>query len=117
MIELALTIVAGYGLAVATWLFYLAVMHLKPHRDALHPIARAHAYALLGVGLVLDFVLNVLIGSILFAKPPQDWLLTGRLQRYIRDPGEKAWRRALAAWICRHLLDQFDPSGNHCGGR
>ena len=107
----------GYALAVVTWLFYLAVMSLAPHRHTMSPVARAHAYVLLGVGFALDFVLNVVVGTVLFLKLPQDWLLTGRLERYINDQRETRWRRALALWICFHLLDQFDPKGSHCGRR
>jgi hypothetical protein len=112
--EIALTILAAYGLCVVTWLFYLAVMNLKEHRDNMYWFARIHAYGLLGIGLVLDFVLNVIVGTVVFLKYPQNVLLTGRLSRYIRDPDEKPWRRKLACWICEHLLDQFDPNGRHC---
>ncbi len=108
------SIAAGYALCVVTWTLYLAIMSLRPHRDSLHPVAKAHAYMLLGVGLFLDFVLNVVVCSVLFLKHPQDWLLTGRLTRYIQDPDETPWRRGLAKWLCSHLLDQFDPDGGHC---
>ncbi len=104
----------GYALALATWLFYLAVMHLLPHKDKLHPVAKAHAIVLGGIALALDVLLNVIVGTLAFAKLPQDWLLTNRLRRYLHDESEAAWRRKLAGWICESLLDQFDPSGCHC---
>lgn len=112
--DILLFAAAGYALMVATWVLYLAIMGLAPHRERLHPVAKFHAYALLGIGLVLDFLLNVVVCSVLFLKYPQNVLLTGRLKRYIRDPHERPWRRNMAAWLCRHLLDQFDPSGCHC---
>lgn len=114
MKALFVSLATAYGICVATWIFYLAVMNLAPHRGQLHPVAKAHAYALLGVGLALDLVLNFVVGTILFLKHPQDWLLTGRLTRYIKDEQEARWRRATALWLCRHLLDQFDPKGGHC---
>ena len=114
MIEMLKWITASYALTVVTWIFYLAVMNLAPHRKELHSVAKVHGYALLAVGLLFDFVLNVVVCSVLFMKYPQDWLLTGRLSRYIKDNREKPWRRKLAGWLCHHLLDQFDPKGLHC---
>lgn len=108
------SIAGAYLLAVATWVFYLAAMSLLPRRHDLHPVAKVHAYLIVGVGLALDFVLHVVVGSVLFLKPPQDWLLTGRLTRYINDVDEARWRRALAGWICARLLDAYDPDGCHC---
>ncbi|NIP73025.1 MAG: hypothetical protein GWO16_08345 [Gammaproteobacteria bacterium] len=99
-----------YALVVLTWLFYIAVMHLRRVRHELHPVARAHAYVLLAVGLALDLALNVVVGTILFLEPPHDPLFTGRLQRW---KGRAGRRGAIARWICEHLLEQFDPG--HCG--
>lgn len=101
---------AGYALAVLSWLFYLAIMHLKRVRDDLHPVAKAHAYLLLSAGLVLDVVLNAVVGSVLFLEPPRELLLTSRLKRLKRGDG---WRAKLADWVCEHLLEQFDEG--HCG--
>jgi hypothetical protein len=111
----ALSIAASaYGLAFVTWLFYLAAMNLMAHRHDMYPIAKAHAYPLIAVGLVLDVAVNVLVASVLFMKYPQDWLLTSRLKRYLLDKNERPWRRSLAFWVCSRLLDQFDPKGKHC---
>jgi len=105
---------AGYALAFLTWVMYLAVMNIARFRHDLYPIAKAHAYVLAAVALVFDFLLNVVVGTVVFLKPPKDLLLTGRLSRYILDPSEALWRRKLAGWICSRLLDQFDPYGHHC---
>ena len=110
--ELLLTVLMGYALMVVSWLLFLAVMNLKAHRDTLHPVAKAHAYLLLAVGLVVDLALTVVVGSILYLDPPREWTLTGRLKRYRAGPDD--WRKILATWICEHLLNQFDPGGNHC---
>lgn len=107
----------GYALAVTTWVLYLAIMSLYRVRHDLSWVARGHAYPLLAVGFVFDCALNVLVGSVLFLKHPQDWLLTHRLTRYLRDPDELRWRKRLALWLCTNLLDPFDPSGDHCGCR
>lgn len=104
----------AYALALATWIFYLAVMALIPHRHNLRPIAKAHAYLLVAVGLVLDVVLNVIVASIMFLEPPHPrrMLLTARLSYH--NTRAHGWRTRLARWLCVHLLDQFDPRGHHC---
>lgn len=107
-------LLGAYGLAVMLWLFYLAVMALTPHLKNMHPVAKAHAYLLVALALALDFTFNVIIGTVLFLALPRDWLLSGRLTRYVQDESERPWRRAFARWVCQHLLDQFDPRGGHC---
>lgn len=102
--------VFGYALTVLTWLFYLAIMHLAKVRHQLHPVAKAHAYGLLAIGLVLDAVLNAVVATVVFSDLPQEWLLTQRLKRY--KTGRPGWRRNAAWWICEHLLNQFDEG--HC---
>ena len=109
-----LTFLGIYSTLFVTWIFYLAVMNLKRHRAQLHPIAKIHAYPLLFIGLIFDFLVNVVVGTILFLDLPQETLLTGRLKRYHRIAYENTWRAQLADWICTHLLDQFDPDGDHC---
>lgn len=115
MRDVLVTLGAGYALVVATWLFYLAIMAISPHKSNLHPVAKAHAYVLLAVALALDVVLNVVVGTVLFLDPPRELLMTDRLKRYLAREAPQSWRRAIAAWVCKHLLDQFDPDGNHCG--
>jgi hypothetical protein len=99
-----------YVLMLVTWLFYVAIMHLKEVRDDLHPVATVNGYILLGIGLPLDVLLNVVVGTIVFLDPPREWLLTARLKRYkIQTFG---WRSATSWWLCEHLLNQFDEG--HC---
>lgn len=121
MIHTTLIVLGAYALLVATWVMYLAVMNLKRHRAGMHWVAKAHAYPLVAVGLVFDAAVNVAIGTLLFADLPKEWLLTARLKRYHNaraanyEPRHAGtWRARLAGWICSHLLDQFDPSGDHC---
>lgn len=103
-----------WALALITWVLYLAIMALLPHRNELYPVAKFHAYILLAFGLVFDVALNVIVGSILFLEPPHPSriLLTARLSEHVTH--NHGWRTALAKWLCMHLLDQFDPNGKHC---
>lgn len=98
----------------ALWIFYLAVMNLyrANKQQRLTGFVKALGYFTLIVGAALDAFVNICIASIIFLKLPQDVLLTGRLSRYQR--GNNGWRKTLAIWICRNLLNRFDPSGNHC---
>lgn len=106
-------IIGGYFLAFATWLFYLSSMALLARKDEMSMVARYHAYPIIAIGLALDFLLQMVVGTIAFLDWPREWLLSPRLSRYRHDPDE-TWRRDLACWICRNLLDQFDPHGQHC---
>lgn len=103
-----------YLLGLVTWLFYLAIMHLMRVRHDLHPFAKVNAYILLAVGLPLDALTNITLGSLLFLEPPHPkrLLLTARLAWHKRR--DHGWRTDLAHWMCAHLLDQFDPKGAHC---
>ena len=101
-----------YVLFLVTWLFYLAIMNLADHRDALHPFAKINAYILLVIGYPLDALFNVAASVVLFWRLPKAWLFTGTLKYWIASNDNK--RAALAAWICAHLLNQFDPKGRHC---
>jgi len=95
------------------WVFYLAVMNLKRNEAQLTPVAKAFGYPILWLGLVLDFLFNVIVGTVVFVELPKEWLLTGRLQRHLRD-GKEDWRDGVARWFCHNFLNPFDPSGKHC---
>jgi hypothetical protein len=101
----------GYWIIIATWIYYLASMHLLAHKDQLHPVAKIHGWIFVIIpGLLYDAFLNAIIASIIFMDPPREVLLTARLKRYKKGTG---WRRKWALWTCEHLLDQFD-EGGHC---
>lgn len=105
-------LIGAWALFVLCWILYLAIMNLAEHREKLHPVAKFHAYfVILPVGYVVDALLNLLVCAI-FLRLPRDWLLTGTLKRMIAT--DDGWRCATAAWICEHLLNQFDPKGKHC---
>jgi hypothetical protein len=104
-------IFGAYIFMVLTWVMYLAIMGLIPYRKQMHPVAKAHAYVLVAIGLIMDTILNVVIASVLLLQPPGEFLLTTRLKKNIKRGG---WRGAVSSWVCVHLLDQFDPKGYHC---
>ena len=64
------------------------------------------------IGYALDVLVNVTVASLIFWEPPWELLVTTRLQRHI--DARYGWRHRRAQWICDHLLDPFDPTGNHC---
>ncbi len=102
----------AYAIALLCWVLYLAIMNLAEHRDRLHPFAKFNAYCIvLPIGYVFDATLNLIV-CLIFLRVPRDWLLTGTLKRTIAI--ENGWRCTIAAWICTHLLNQFDPKGKHC---
>jgi hypothetical protein len=110
MIEIAIGIILAIPL---TWGFYLSIMHLKSARDQgrLTVGARILGYPWLVVGLVVDVLFNLIVGSIMFLEPPRELLFTSRVSR-LND--QRGWRGALARWVCKELLDPFDPAGRHC---
>ena len=110
-----LLIVAGLVLLVyATWTHYAAVMHLMEARDSnkLTRVQKPLAYLTLGVGLLIDVLLNVVGCTLLFLELPREWLVTQRLIRHKR--AGQGWRYRLASWLCAELLDTLDPKGCHC---
>lgn len=104
-----------------TWVFYLAIMHLKEEKIRLSKINKSFSlsqkvfgYPLLGLGYVIDVFLNTTVGSIGFLELPRwdlkEVLFTGRVSRW-NDTG--GWRGDLARWVCFHFLDPFE-KGGHC---
>lgn len=103
-----------YGLILLTWTFYIACMQLKRlnEADRLHPVAKVNGYVAAGIMLTLDFVLATLL-IFTFLDIPHELLTSSKLKR-LKEEYPKGWRGKAAAWLCEHLLNQFDPSGDHC---
>lgn len=97
------------------WGLYVLVMGL--YRAHLSGRLSKPAYGLgspyLAIGYAVDVLANLTVAVVVFAELPREWLVTQRLQRHIAQ-GMGTWRGYLAAWVCTHLLDVFDPSGDHC---
>ena len=99
-------------LMFATWVFFLAVMHLRIVRDTVgfSPWNIIPAYITLAIGLVLDAILN-LVMSVWLLDLPREPLLTGKLKRLIKE--DMGWRGDVSEWICQNFLVPADK--NHCG--
>ena len=97
------------------WALYVLIMGL--YRAHLNKKLSRISYVLgmpwLVIGLIVDFVANVTIASLVFLDPPRELLVTARLQRY-NTQSIRTWRSEWANWICTNLLDVFDPNGDHC---
>ncbi len=100
-------------LFITLWTMYLAVMNLKRARDkgTLPNAAKCFGYPILIVGYVLDILFNLIVGTVLFLELPREFVFTSRLSRHLSSNGYKF---KVAIWICKNLLDPFDPSGGHC---
>jgi len=107
-------ILYGFLSIYILWLFFLAVMNLQGARDSgkLTGAAYCIGLPLLYLGLVIDFLVNVFPVTVLFLELPREGTVTSRLSRHIHD--SDGWRKTLATWFCKNLLDPFDPSGCHC---
>ena len=97
------------------WTIYAAMMRLRQVRDAgkLTFAMKVLGYPVLCFGLILDFILNVVIGSILFIEFPREYTMSARLWRHSQE--SKGYRQVLAEWLRVNLLDAIDPAGVHRG--
>jgi hypothetical protein len=100
------------------WCAYIAVMGVYRAylSNRLFGITKILSIPLVIVGLIIDVFAQYTIAVIIFLDAPQwkEHLVTLRLIRYVNK--ETGWRNKLASYICKNLLDVFDPSGNHCKG-
>lgn len=110
----ALVVVSIICPIYALWIFFLAVMALKRARDSgtLSTPALVMGMPVLWMGLLVDAFVQVTVASLVFLELPRELTVTARLTRLKKGP--VTWRQRFAAWCCAHLLNAFDPSGNHC---
>jgi len=104
-------ILFAFYITVVLWALYLAVMNLKRNRDKATKTTWIMAFPVLIVGVIIDILFNWVIGSVIFLEFPRETVFTARLSRH---SGCGTWRAKIAEWFCKHFLDAFDPSGNHC---
>jgi uncharacterized membrane protein len=107
--------VALWHATIGLWCHFAAVMRLKMLRDAgtLTTAEKVFGYYVAVRGLLIDFVYQVIVGSILFLELPREGTLSTRLWRLsTRGTG---WRQRLALAIRTQLLDSVDPAGVHTG--
>lgn len=99
------------------WILYVAMMRLRQVRDAgkLTLAMKVLGYPWLVIGLFIDLVLNVVLGSIVFVEFPREMTLSERLWRHSQE--STGYRQKLAELIRVNLLDAIDPSpdGVHRG--
>ena len=62
------------------------------------------------VSIVLDFINNLIVFTLLFAELPREWLVTERLKRHAK---QQTFRGKLARYIGNVILDPFDHTGAH----
>lgn len=60
------------------------------------------------IGAVLDMLVNITWGTVIFVDFPKEWLLTKRIERLKQSSGYRGW---LANQLCK-LLNYFQE--NHC---
>ena len=107
------SILISFAAFYQLWFFYLAIMNLRRNKDTLTKPAMILGFPLLYSGYLIDFLVNVILMTILFLELPQELLVTARLTRHVKD--DSGYRKTVSMWICKNLLNQFDPSGCHCG--
>jgi len=109
------TIIATLGAlnaVIVLWVLYLASMNIFANRASIKPVILWLAAGVVIAALVVDVLVNITIGTILFLEWPREWLLSQRLKRYHMQAFN--WRFTIAAWICENLLNPFDPNKSHC---
>lgn len=110
-----MTIIYSVLLVWVLWIFFVAGMRLKQVRDAgqLTSAMKVFGYPALAVGLAIDLVVNVVVGSLLFYELPREYTLSARLWRHSNE--SSGYRQRVALWLRVNLLDAIDPSGVHKG--
>jgi hypothetical protein len=94
------------------YVFYSAVMNIKRVRDLgkLTTLGKVFGYPTLFIGLILDFLCNTFVMTVLFLELPHEFTVTSRLKRH--NHSNDNWRTSLARWF-EPVLDPLDPSGDH----
>lgn len=105
-------ILSALAVTYGLYVFYCAVMNIKRVRDMgkLTKLGMAFGYPTLLIGLVLDFLCNTFVMTVLFLELPHEYTVTSRLKRH--NNSNNGWRTSLARWF-EPVLDPLDPSGNH----
>lgn len=62
------------------------------------------------ISVVIDFINNMTVFTLLFAELPKELLVTARLKRHLN---EQTFRGKIARWFGNVLLNPFDHTGNH----
>lgn len=96
------------------WILFLAVMSLKRAKDEGKLQEGSTVFylgmAVLFIGYLVDFLINIGPATILFFELPTEKTVTERCSRHKNEPG---YRGNVARWMCSNLLDPFQ-IGGHC---
>jgi hypothetical protein len=115
---------AGISLALMylTFVHFGAVMRARELRDA-HTMTVQNdkmlwvwCMATLIIGLLLDFLTNVIVATVVMLEPPREWLTTFRLIRWNHTTSTTWWTRNVRkpfVDLGKALLDKMDTDGQH----
>ena len=97
------------------WALYVFAMGVyRAHlNDKLYGLNKIMAMPIIALAYLVDIFANLTLATIIFLDLPKETLVTSRLQRYMAG-NQDSWRYKLAKYVCDHMLDIFDPNGNHC---
>lgn len=94
------------------FIMYVASMGMiRAHAEKkLNPLLWALCIPFVAVSIVLDFINNMIVFTLLFAELPREWLVTDRLKRHVK---QHTIRGKVARYIGNTILNPFDHSGDH----
>ena len=94
------------------FIMYVASMNMiRAHAEnKLNGVLWVLCLPFVAISVVLDFINNVFVFSLLYFELPKEWLVTERLKRHAK---EYTFRGKLSRWIGSTILDPFDHTGNH----
>lgn len=100
----------------AFWLLYVFTMGLYRAflMGRLKGLSLVMCSPVVAFAFAVDLVMQFTVFAVVFRDIPRDWLVTHRLRRYMRELPPTNWRYRWADYLCKHLLDPFDPTGAHC---
>lgn len=108
-------IYAAYALLAfwLLWVLFLATMNLGQAKaeGKLKGFALYAGYTVLAFGLLVDFVVQITVASLLWLELPRELTVSARVDRLCRTGS--GYRLALALWFRRVMLAPFDRSGGH----
>lgn len=117
--KLALIIIVGSYLFMSlVYLGYLGIARLnialKTNPEKVNKAVKILATPAVIIFVLADVLLNVVFGTLMFLQLPKfkKLLFTARLSDNANNG--RGFRKSLAKFWCRELLDRFDHQGRHC---
>ncbi len=106
-------ILIGIAAFIILWIVFVNVMWLKHNKEKVPKVLHKPLYVVAFLGIVYDVLFNFTFGNILFMQLAsfERLTLTERMEHILLT--DDSWRFYLAKWICRVLVEPWDP--NHCG--